>query len=484
MTVFGVHVSWPTVLAVLEVTYVVVLGAWIVLEKRSPVATLAWILALFALPGVGFVVYFFLGPRKIRKRRLRRLRAEQAIAKPTARALALAPEASMAIAGELVNVGQRAANARLSVASEIEILVDGTATYDAIVAAISAAQHHVHVLYYIFEPDETGRRIRDALVERARAGVRVRVLLDAVGSARTRHRPRFLRPLREAGGEIAYFNPPGLAQLVGRLLNFRNHRKIVVCDGRVGFTGGVNVTDEESPAATKAAAWRDTHLRLVGPCVAWLQVVFLEDWAYARRPAFAANESGPYFPEDGPATGAPVQIVESGPDRDVEAIKAEYFSAINAAQKRVYLTSAYLVPDESMLFALETAALRGVDVRILVPRASDSRTAAAAARSYYDELLRAGVQIYEYLPRMLHAKTLVVDDAVAIVGTANFDNRSFRLNFEVTALLFDGPTTQRLAEIFERDLEHARLVTAAARRHVGFGGRLFEGTARLLSPVL
>ncbi|MFO0670633.1 MAG: cardiolipin synthase [Polyangiaceae bacterium] len=484
MIVLGAHVSWPTALAVLEVVYLVVLGAWILLEKRSPVATLAWLLSLFALPGVGFVVYFFLGPRKVRKRRLRRLRAEQATAKPTAHALDRAPEASLAIASDLVAMGQRAGGGRLSLATEIEILVDGATTYDALVAAIAAAQHHVHVLYYIFEPDETGRRLRDALVERARAGVRVRVLLDAVGSARTRHRPKFLRPLREAGAEIAYFNPPGVAQLVSRLLNFRNHRKIVVCDGRVGFTGGVNVTDEENPAVTKTAAWRDTHLRLVGPCVAWLQVVFLEDWAYARNVAFPASESAPYFPEVGDGKGAPVQIVDSGPDRDVEGIKAAYFSAINAAQRRVYLTSAYLVPDESMLFALETAALRGVDVRVLVPKRSDSRTAAAAARSYYDELLRAGVPVNEYAPRLLHAKTMVVDDAVAIVGTANFDNRSFRLNFEVTAVLFDAKATGRLAEIFERDLEHARLVTAGARRHVAFAGRLFEGTARLLSPVL
>lgn len=473
--------SVVTALAVAEVVYLLVLGAWIVLEKRSPVATLAWILALVALPGIGFVIYFFLGPRKVRRRKLRRLRAERATTKPPASALELGSEGGLAISRDLVKVGQRTANARLSSAERVDVLTTGSATFDAIVRAISEARTHVHVLYYIFEPDVTGTRIRDALIERARAGVNVRLLLDAVGSSKARHKKSFLRPLREAGAEIAFFNPPGLAQLAGRLLNFRNHRKIVVTDGVVGFTGGINVTDKENDAVTSERAWRDTHVRLQGPCVAWLQLVFLEDWCYATGTALRSEG---LFPVQGDATGPLVQILDSGPDKEQEAIKAAYFSAITAAERRVLVTSAYFVPDEAILFALQAAALRGVEVRVLVPETSDSATVSAAARSYYDDLLRAGVHIHEYQPRMLHAKTLVVDDALAVIGTANFDNRSFRLNFEVTALIFDRDTTATLAAAFDDDLRHARSVTAGARAQASFGARLFEGTARLLSPTL
>ena len=469
-----------TILASLEILYVVVLGGWILLEKRSPVATLAWILSLVALPGVGFFVYWMLGPRKIRKRRLRRLRAQQATMKPPARVLELSPEAALPISRELVRLGLRTANARLSVARRVDLYFSGAETFDAIVAAIEGALHQVHVVYYIFEPDVTGTRIRDALVARARAGVQVRLLLDAVGSARARKKS-FLAPLIEAGIEVAFFNPTGVTQLVGRLFNFRNHRKIVVCDGCVGFTGGVNVTDDENGAVDAKTAWRDTHMRLEGPCVSWLQLVFLEDWAYATG---NSPQNDGNFPQQPETEGPLVQIIDSGPDKEIEAIKAAYFTAINAAQKRVLVTSAYFVPDEAVLFALQAAALRGVDVRVLVPHRGDTRTASAAARSYYDDLLRAGVHVYEYRSRMLHAKTLVVDDALAVVGTANFDNRSFRLNFEITALVFDTKTTTTLAEAFEEDLHHSRAITASSRARLKLGARLVEGGARLLSPLL
>jgi cardiolipin synthase len=476
----GLPTTLFTVLSILELAYLVVLGGWILLEKRSPVATLAWILALFALPGLGFVIYFMLGPRKLRRRRLRRLRAEQATMKPPARAIALAPEAQLTLSRELVRIG-RTVHSRISVATRIDLYFTGAPTFDAIVEAIRAARHHVHVTYYIFEPDVTGTRIRDALAERARAGLEVRVLLDAIGSSKARNRRAFLAPLIEAGAEVAFFNPAGLAQLVGRLFNFRNHRKLVVCDGRVGFTGGINVTDEENEIVDPNGAWRDTHVRLEGPCVAWLQLVFLEDWNYVTGDS---PKSEGNFPAHSDATGPLVEIIDSGPDRDVETIKTAYFTAICAAQRRVLLTSAYFVPDEALLFALQAAAMRGVEVRVLLPRRSDSRIVSAAARSYYDDLLRTGVYVHEYTPRMLHAKTLVVDDTLAVVGTANFDNRSFRLNFEVTALVLDTKTTTALAEAFAEDLRRSEPVTTASRANLTLGARLFEGTARVLSPLL
>ncbi|MBK7579298.1 MAG: cardiolipin synthase [Myxococcales bacterium] len=470
-----------TALTVIEPIYVLLLCGWILLEKRSPAATLAWIFGLIALPGAGFVIYFFLGPRRIRRRRLKRLRAQNAIARLVVQPEALSnPDPGvLRDAEQLVRLGEAVNKAALSTATGCELLLDGAQTFDSILEAISAAKDHVHVLYYIFEPDETGRALRDALVERARAGLTVRLLVDAVGSATARRRD-FFAPLVEAGAEVAAFNRLGPAALWGRVLNFRNHRKIVVVDGRIGFTGGVNVTDEENPKV-RADAWRDTHLRLEGPCVAQLQLIFLEDWCYACG---TTPERPELFPRHDVAPGELVQILDSGPDKEHETIKSVYFAAICAAMSRVWLTTAYFVPDEPMSFALRAAALRGVDVRVLVPKNGDSRTVAAAARSYYDALLGAGVRIFEYEPRMLHAKTLVVDEWLAAIGTANFDNRSFRLNFEVSALVYGRKLSSALAEAFERDLTHAKQVTGASRVRLRLGPRIFEGMARVLSPML
>lgn len=469
-------------LTIIEAVYVVLLCGWILLEKRSPAATLAWILGLIALPGAGFLIYFFLGPRRLRRRRLRRLRAEAAIGRLELEAEAFSSRDPGVLrdAAQLVRLGEATNKARLSVAVRAELLVDGAATYAAIVEAIGRAQNHVHVLYYILEPDDTGRALRDALLERARAGVKVRVLLDAVGSARALRDSSFFAPLLEAGAELGMFNPLGPAALWGRLLNFRNHRKIVVVDGKVGFTGGINVTNDQNPAHTKLP-WRDTHLRLEGPCVAQLQLVFLEDWCYAHG---SVPSDPAFFPHDPSDDGEPVQILDSGPDKEHETIKAAYFAAIGVATERVWLTTPYFIPDEAMHFVLKSAALRGVDVRLLLPRRSDSRTVTAAGRSHYDELLRAGVRIFEYQPRMLHAKTLVVDQWLGAVGTANFDNRSFRLNFEVTAIVYGKGISSALAKTFEADLSEAKQITLASRLRLRLPERLFEGGARLLSPLL
>ena len=297
------------------------------------------------------------------------------------------------------------------------------------------AQRHVHLEYYTWEPDRIGTRFRDLLCDKASSGVEVRLLVDAIGSAWLGR--RFVRPLQEAGAQFARFNPISLARLRPDLINFRTHRKIVVCDGRVGFTGGINICDEHAATVTGARAWRDTHLRLEGPPVGDLQLAFLEDWHFATGRAPCTRD---YFPaRDSRATGPWVQILASGPDEDSYAIEKFCFAAIAGAQRRVLVTTPYFVPNEPLLLALTTAALRGVNVQILVPQRSDSRLVTAAARSYFEELVRVGVRVHEYASSMLHAKTLVVDD-LALVGTANMDNRSFRLNFEVAAALFDEGT--------------------------------------------
>jgi cardiolipin synthase len=326
--------------------------------------------------------------------------------------------------------------------------------------------------------------------------VRVRVLVDGVGSSALGR--SFLRPMREAGVMFARFNPVTFARIRSRV-DFRNHRKIVVCDGTVGFTGGVNISDDYLPAVEgprpalerlreaqkekkgHAGPWRDTHVRVTGDAVRWLQLTFLDDWYYAT--GYAARDKE-YFPAQARAGEHLVQIVASGPDRDVEPIQKMYFAAIATARERVLVTTPYFVPDDAILTALTTSAMRGVDVRVLVPRRSDSLVVTAAARSYYDTLLAAGVRIYEYQPTMIHAKTVVVDDFFAAVGTANMDNRSFRLNFEVTAILYGEAHAATLATQFEEDLGASKEVTLASRQHVRLRWRVAEAGARIFSPLL
>lgn len=487
---------------------------------------MAWILALVALPYVGFVIFFLLGPRRLVRKRLKHKRARRRVkqeglqpmqierlssrlsapgdgSRPDQRAVR-SFEQEVEADSEAAMVDPRirqldllATNAgepAMDICEAVKILHDAASTYDAIEAAIGKAKHHIHVAYYIFDSGRAGTRLCDALVERAQAGVMVRVLVDGVGSAAMTR--GMIKRMRDAGIKFARFNPVALSRIRSRI-DFRNHRKIVVVDGTVGFTGGINICDDYVPeflAAAKKersskkrvkrghpAPWRDTHLRLEGDAVRWLQLTFLDDWNYTT--GYVPREEA-YFPTCKGLGKEKVQIVASGPDRDSEPIQKMYFAAIALAKTRVLVTTPYFVPDDAVLTALTTAALRGVDVRILVPRRSDSLIVTAAARSYYDGVLEAGARVYEYQPTMIHAKTLVVDDFFAAVGTANLDNRSFRLNFEVTAILYEKSQADELAELFRQDLRSSKEIKRHSREHIPLRWRIAEAGARVLSPLL
>ena len=445
------------------------LGIWIVLQKREPVATLAWLIGLAALPLLGFVVYYFLGPQKIDRQRLRRHR--------TRRALPALPEGIRANteAIEMARMVNSATGMPPTTAHTVDVLVDGAAKYGALLDAVAAAREHVHLEYYIFEPDRSGTALRDALAAKAREGVEVRLLLDAVGSSAVRR--RFLQPLLDAGGEVAWFHPIRLWFWKRPWLNLRNHRKVVVIDDRIAFTGGINITDEQDETLC-TTAYRDLHVRLEGRVVRELQLVFVEDWAYATgTPPMPLSG---FDPGPGPIV---TQVVASGPDSSWEAIHRAHVGAIHAARRRVWLMTPYFVPGEAAMMALTSAALGGLDVRLMVPRMSDSRLVTYAARSYYDRLLAAGVSIHEYGPRLLHSKVLVCDDAFAIVGSANFDHRSFRLNFELSLIVHDRDIVRELARLVERDCDACEPVRADRPQPL-FRARLPEGLARLVSPLL
>ena len=464
-----------TLFSAVEVAYLVTMIVVIVLEKRSPISTIAWILALAMLPYVGLLVYFFIGPHRVKRKRMRHSRSSAEVRSALAADSALHP-ASAPHRVQLATLAAKASGSLVATAKRITVLGSGKECFDAIVEAIGRAKQHVHVCYYIFEPDKTGARIRDALVERARAGVKVRLLTDGVGTSLPR---KFLRPLLEAGAEHARFNPIVLGGLLPRI-QLRNHRKIVIVDGRVGFLGGINVGDEYDESIAKRDAFRDTHARVEGAAVRELQLTFLEDWHFSTSQV--VRDKG-MFPPPGPGEDEAAIIVPSGPDQEWEAIEHVYFTAITQADESIQLTTPYFVPDEPVRVALVAAALRGVRVELIVPRRSDSLIVTAAARSYFDQLLLAGVQVYEY-PRMVHAKTMLVDGKIGIVGSANLDNRSFRLNFEVSMIFYDEGALAKLGELFHLDKHKCRHITKKSRAKLPVHARLAEASARLLSPLL
>lgn len=451
--------------------YLVVLAVWIVLQKREPIATLSWLLSLALLPGVGLLIYHFFGPLRVRRQRQRRQRLRVALAETLPPSLAASQDAKA-----IAKLAQSCTGFAPSSASDVRLLVGGAATYDALLLAIGEARQHLHLQYYIFAPDRTGTLLRDALVAAARRGVRVRLLLDGIGSIALK--PGFLAPLLAAGVELAWFHPVRIRWVWRPKMNLRNHRKLVVVDGRIGFMGGINITDDQNERINPLA-FHDLHLRVAGSVVRWLQLVFLEDWQYAT--GVVLNDST-FWPE-APAGQILAQVVTSGPDSPWETIHRLQVEAIHQANARVWLVTPYFVPGEAARMALTSAARRGLDVRLVLPARADSRMVSAAAKSYYDELLESGVRVFEYGPRMLHSKVLLVDDESCLLGSANFDHRSFRLNFELGLLLHDRALAATVLAQLENDLGHCREIRAGRAAEPRLA-QLGQAIARLFSPLL
>lgn len=464
-------------LAAAWVVYLLWLGGWIVLQKREPVATLSWLLCLALLPVLGFLVYYLLGPQRIARQTQRRARFRTGFTVPQASGSGLNPEYR-----ELMQVAGKTTGLPPSCVHDIDLLVDGGEKYPRLLADIASAQQSIHLTYYIYLPDRIGTELRDALAGAARRGVAVRLLVDGLGAARASE--TFFRPLREAGAEVRRFHPSRWRrfwQFWRRpWINLRTHRKIVVIDNRIGYIGGINITDEQDERH-HPNAYRDLHVRMAGAAVMELQQVFAEDWRYAGGDDRVLEDCQP--PAQVPEGKVVAQVISSGPDTAWESIHRMYVGAIFAARKRVWLATPYFVPGEAAMMALTSAALAGLDVRLIVPKRSDSRLVTLAARSYFGHLLRAGVKVHEYGPRMLHSKALLVDDDFCLIGSANFDHRSFRLNFEAQLLVQDAGFATRLATQLEGELAHApEVVRPAGKRPLLT--RLPEAFARLMSPLL
>lgn len=504
--------------------YALLVAGFVILERRRPTATLALVLALVFVPIIGFLVYI-LFMRRVR-RRLRRRKRRPINPVDETRDLAkldVLPDDLSASSRGLVRLALTSAAAPLRRSEDVELLPSAAQAFAAFSETIGSATRTIHCEFYIWRDDTTGRRLTRMLTERAAAGVKVRVLVDHLGSLGL---PRsHFDELRAAGGRVAYFGRLKVpVRLGGVRFNFRNHRKIMTVDGRCGFLGGINVGDEYLDPDGTDHAWRDLAVCVHGDAVIGLEAIFLEDWLastgevidlegersavprrfdprrplpkdrpWQRRRARLARERAEEANPFSPPPKAPVasrgpllQVIPSGPDLPlVSAISAQFSAAIATATRRVWLSTPYFVPDEPLMLVLRIAALRGVDLRLLVPTAehNDIRIIGWAARSYYDDVLSAGGRIFEYQLGMLHSKFLIVDDICAI-GSANMDVRSFHINYEVTGMFYDPDVTGALAKVFCEDLDRSREVTVEMRSNPSLGQRLLEGTARVLSPLL
>lgn len=461
--------------------------ALIFLERRDASATWAWLMVLMFIPVIGFMVYLLFGRRLSRKRIFRWDNLDRlGVQDQVQRQLTSLKNKSFHfenIASErnkdLIYMFLQNDEAVLTQKNDIEIFMDGKKKFASLIEDLRKAKDHIHIVYYIIRDDFIGQKIGEILAQKASEGVEVRVLYDALGSKSLKKSS--IRQLQRAGVEMEAFFPSKFAMINPRI-NFRNHRKLVIVDGVVGYTGGFNIGDEYLGLSEKFGYWRDSHLRIKGEAVHSIQTRFLLDWNQASR-RHIVNHSR-YYPTINSNGNIGIQIVTSGPDSDWEQIKNGYLKVIMSAKKYVYIQTPYFIPDASVLDALRVASLSGVDVRIMIPKMPDHPFVYWATYSYVGELLNAGVKVFIYQKGFMHAKMIVADDIVSSVGTANIDVRSFRLNFEVNAFLYDEETTLKLVNGYHEDIMHSKELTMELYKSRSHWIRFKESIARLLTPIL
>jgi len=451
----------------------------ILLENRNSVRSLSWILVLVFLPFIGVFLYLIIGQN---------YRKQKIISKKSVRHSAKLPPVELHPEDysdfvtrtshlNLIRLLYKNSDAAAYAYNKIDVLPDGTATFTAMFEAMEAAKDHIHLEFFIFENDRISNELRKLLIRKAKSGVRVRMIYDYLGSlGLTRE---FLKSLRDAGVYVKPFLPLRL-RLRRSKINFRNHRKILIVDGKYGFTGGFNFADRYLFGNT-LGKWRDTFIRFEGAAVHGLQSLFLTDWYFVERKLITDSK---YYPLPAKHADNVVQIVSSGPDTDWESIMQGMATAIMSARDYVYMHTPYFVPNDVILNAITVAALSGTDVRLMIPVRSDSRLSDACTFSYMGEILEAGVKVYQYTKGFLHSKAIVVDDFIAIVGSANLDERSFNQNFEANAFIYDKATSLRLKELFLNDITNSRELSFQDWDNRKRSQKIKESFARLFSPII
>jgi cardiolipin synthase len=469
-------------LVVADIVIVAITLCWVLHIKREAMSAIAWCLVVILVPFLGAIFFFLLGSQSLSRpmdRRRHRSSAYKKLTRTHGWPAADVPDRW----DSLARLGHIGDGYPVTGGNAVTLYHLGRPAFDAMLEAIESAQHHVHIQFFIFRNDDLGQRFLEALSNVAKRGVNVRFLHDSVGAYNVSK--RMLRPLTEAGGKAAAFLPmfnPLRKLRISFRVNLRNHRKLLIVDGRVAFNGGLNIGDEYLGLHRKFGHWRDTHMRVVGPAVESLQRVFLEDWFFATEEPVHDAE---YYPKvTRPAGNALVQIVRSGPDLEYKSIRETYFAAILNARKRVWIASPYFVPDAGLRDAMTLAARTGVDVRYLGLFRPDKWMPFLAARFYWTDMLAAGVKVYQYAAGMMHSKYVLVDGEWASVGSANMDNRSLLLNFETNCQLFDTELVAELEREFLNDLAESVCIDPVVFAERPFFSRIAENTSRLFSPIL
>ena len=459
----------------------------IFLERKDPSSTLAWIMILFLVPGVGIILYILLSQNLSKKKIFRLTILEQRILEESlekqieefkTNCYQFKNETIYNYC-DMIRFHQVHSHSFFTDDNTISIYTDGKEKFDDLIKTIYSSKSSIHMMYFIFKNDTLGKEILDALTQKASEGVEVRLLLDAVGSKKMTK--WVLKDFIKAGGKIAYFFPTTLG-LINFRVNYRNHRKLVIIDGKTGYLGGFNVGNEYIGKKESIGYWRDTHLKITGSAVFDMQTRFLLDWRNASKED--VDVSLLYYSPDSDLGDAAIQIVSSGPDSKHEQIKQGFIKMISKAQNSIYIQTPYFIPDASILESLKIACLSGVDVRIMIPNKPDHFFVYWATYSYIGELLEVGAKVYIYEKGFLHAKNICVDGVTSSVGSANFDIRSFRLDFEINAFIYDAETTKELEEIFKKDMYFSSELTYDLYLQRPWTIKVKESISRLLSDVL
>lgn len=449
----------------------------VITENRNPVKTLAWVMVLVFLPIAGFVLYLLFGMDMRKERIIGRRSLSRLMKEPLLNYKDYVAPVPPVPYEKLVRMMRHAGQAYLLSGNRVTPFVDFPSMFQDMLRAISHAQHHIHVQFYIYMDDAVGRLLRDVLIDKVRQGVTVRLLYDDVGSWKAKN--SFFRDMEQQGIEVYPFGEVKFAPLTKRV-NYRNHRKIVIVDGCVGYVGGMNIA-ERYYKGLSWGGWRDTHLCIEGMAVNALQTSFSVDWYYASRVLLI---DASYFPKVGGCGNTDMQIVTSYPMGEWKTIMQGLLQVISQSKHYLYIQTPYFMPTEPILMALRNAALAGVDVRLMVPKRGDSLLADLASHSYFKEVMTAGVKVYLYDAGYLHAKTILSDDNFVTVGSTNMDFRSFEQNFEINAFIYDPEVVKAMKQIFMADLQHSARIIPSEWKQRPLWNRCMESLVRLLSPLL
>ena len=473
--------DWKVILFGVYQVIVILTIIHVVLDNRQPAKTMAWALVIWFVPVVGIVFYLFFGVNT-RKERLISQRSLDMLSKRSM--LEFVEQRDLRLPEEYKPIIDLFVSENFSLpfkGSEVKIHTDGYSFFHALLKEIASAKDHIHLDMYIFEDDALGNLVRDALVAKAREGVEVRLIYDDVGCWNVSN--RFFERMREEGIEVAPFLPVRFPSFTSKV-NYRNHRKMIVIDGRTGFIGGMNIA-LRYVKGTKSQPWRDTMLQITGSGVYSLQRAFLVDWYFVDRNLISNRKYYPHPSEESSHNESLLQIVTSGPDTPYPEIMQGYVRMILAAKKYIYIETPYFLPTDPVLFALKTAAAGGVDVRILVPLRSDTKFVEWAGRSYLREMVKAGVSVSYYKAGFLHSKMIVCDDAICSCGSTNVDFRSFENNFESNAFIYDTKVAIAMRDMFLEDTSQSLLFTDMPQRvKPNILKRLVESLVRLMSPLM